>query len=119
MNWVKGQGFKKIVVLLNSGTAMEIEELKQDSAIDSILWIGNPGAYGTYGMAKLLSGELLPSGHLPDTWAVNSAKSRRCPEPGRLHLCQLHRHRDHQQQRPARQLVPGGGRGHLHRLQVL
>ena len=75
VKFVKEQGFKKIVVLLNSGTSMEIEELKTDSAIDSILWIGNPGAYGTFGVAKLLSGELLPSGHLPDTWAVNSAKS--------------------------------------------
>ena len=75
LSFVKAQGFGKIVVLLNSGTSMEIEELKTDSAIDSILWIGNPGAYGTYGVAKLLSGELLPSGHLPDTWAVNSAKS--------------------------------------------
>ena len=75
MNFVKGQGFQKIVVLLNCGTSMEVQELKNDSAIDAILWIGNPGAYGTYGVAKLLSGELLPSGHLPDTWAVNSAKS--------------------------------------------
>lgn len=75
VNWVKGQGFGKIVVLLNSGTAMEIEELKQDAGVDCILWIGNPGAYGTYGVAKLLSGEALPSGHLPDTFAVNSALS--------------------------------------------
>lgn len=75
VNWVKAQGFGKIVVLLNSASAMEIEELKQDAAIDSILWIGNPGAYGTYGIAKLLSGEALPSGHLPDTFAVNSALS--------------------------------------------
>ena len=37
VNWVKGQGFGKIVVLLNSGTAMEIDELKKDDAIDSIL----------------------------------------------------------------------------------
>ena len=75
VNWVKGQGFSKIVVLLNCGTAMEIEELKQDDAIDSILWIGIPGAYGTYGIAQLLSGSVLPSGHLPDTFAVNSALS--------------------------------------------
>ncbi len=75
LNWVKGQGFSKIVVLLNSGTSMEIDELKKDDAVSSILWIGNPGAYGTYGIAKLLSGEVLPSGHLPDTFAVNSAKS--------------------------------------------
>ncbi|MBO4525271.1 MAG: glycoside hydrolase family 3 C-terminal domain-containing protein, partial [Bacteroidales bacterium] len=75
VNWVKGQGFGKIVVLLNSSTAMEIDELKRDAAVDSIIWIGNPGAYGTYGIAKLLSGEVLPSGHLPDTFAVNTALS--------------------------------------------
>ena len=75
VSWVKGQGFGKIVILLNSGTAMEIEELKQDAAVDSILWIGNPGAYGTYGIAQLLSGAVLPSGHLPDTFAVNTALS--------------------------------------------
>ena len=75
VNLVKAQGFGKIVVLLNSGTSMEIEELKQDAGIDSILWIGNPGAYGTYGIADLLKGTTLPSGHLPDTFAVNSALS--------------------------------------------
>ena len=75
VNWVKAQGFGKIVVLLNSGSAMEIEELKRDDQVDCILWIGNPGAYGTYGIAKLLSGDALPSGHLPDTFAVNSALS--------------------------------------------
>ena len=75
VNWVEAQGFEKIVVLLNSGTSMEIEELKRDAGIDSILWIGNPGAYGTYGIADLLKGTTLPSGHLPDTFAVNSALS--------------------------------------------
>lgn len=73
LNWAEKQGFGKIVVLLNSASSMEIEELKMDDAVDSIIWIGNPGAYGTYGIAKLLSGEMLPSGHLPDTFAVNSA----------------------------------------------
>lgn len=73
--WAKRQGFSKIVVLLNSSTSMEIEELKQDDAVDSIIWVGNPGAYGTYGIAKLLSGEMQPCGHLPDTFAVNSALS--------------------------------------------
>lgn len=75
LTYVKSLGFSKIVVLLNASTAMEIEELKTDSAIDCVMWIGNPGAYGTYGIAKLLSGEVLPSGHLPDTFAVNSALS--------------------------------------------
>ena len=73
LNYVENQGFKKIVVLLNSACAMEIEELKQDDAVDSILWIGNPGCYGTYGIAELLNGSVLPSGHLTDTYAVNAA----------------------------------------------
>lgn len=75
LNWVKNQGFGQTIVLLNSAMPMEIEELKKDDAVDSIIWIGTPGAYGTYGIAKLLSGEVLPSGHLPDTFAVNSALS--------------------------------------------
>lgn len=73
VNFVKNQGFKKIVVLLNSACAMEIQELKVDEAIDCILWMGNPGCYGNYGIAQLLNGSALPSGHLPDTYAVNSA----------------------------------------------
>ncbi len=75
VNWTKEQGFEKIIILLNSCSGMEIEELKQDDGVDSILWIGNPGAYGTYGIADLLKGEMLPSGHLPDTFAVNTALS--------------------------------------------
>lgn len=75
VNWVKRQGFGKVVVLLNCGTSMEVEELRQDAGVDAMLWIGNPGAYGTYGIADLLKGTMLPSGHLPDTWAVNSALS--------------------------------------------
>lgn len=73
LNYVKNQGFAKIIVLLNSACAMEIEELKTDDAVDSIIWIGNPGCYGTYGIAQLLNGTVLPSGHLTDTYAVNSA----------------------------------------------
>lgn len=73
IQYVKDQGFEKIVVLLNTGSAMEIEELKDDAAIDCIMWIGNPGCYGTYGIAQLLNGSVLPSGHLADTFAVNSA----------------------------------------------
>ena len=75
LNWVESQGFGKVTVVLNSAMPMEIEELKEDDAVDAILWIGTPGAYGTYGIAELFSGEALPSGHLADTFAVNSALS--------------------------------------------
>lgn len=75
ISYVESQGFHKVIVLINSGSAMELEELDADENVDTILWIGNPGCYGTYGIAQILSGEALPSGHLADTYAVNSALS--------------------------------------------
>lgn len=75
ISYVESQGFGKVIVLINSGSAMELEELDADENVDTIMWIGNPGCYGTYGIAQILSGEVLPSGHLSDTYAVNSALS--------------------------------------------
>ena len=65
----------KVIVLLNSSSAMEIEELKQDDGVDAILWIGDPGTNGFLGIADVLSGEVTPSGRLVDTYAVNSVSS--------------------------------------------
>ena len=65
----------KVIVLLNSSSAMEIEELKQDDGVDAILWIGAPGTNGFLGIADVLSGEVTPSGRLVDTYAVNSVSS--------------------------------------------
>lgn len=67
--------FDKVVVLINSTSQIEIEELKQDEKIDSIMWVGFPGCYGFYGVADVLNGTANPSGHLPDTYAVDSQSS--------------------------------------------
>lgn len=75
ISYVESQGFKKLIVLINSANTMELEELDADEKIDGILWIGNPGCYGTYGIAQILKGSAVPSGHLPDTYAVNTALS--------------------------------------------
>ena len=40
--------------------------------VDACLWIGLPGQRGFEGVANLLTGEANPSGHLTDTYAVNS-----------------------------------------------
>ena len=61
----------RVVVLLNSDNPMEIRELKEDDDIDSILWIGAPGMYGMLGVADVLSGDVSPSGSLPDTYVTN------------------------------------------------
>ncbi len=73
LSYVEQQGFSKVIVLINSACAMELQPLEEDDNIDSILWIGNPGSYGTEGVAELLKGSVLPSGHLTDTYAVNAA----------------------------------------------
>ena len=38
------------------------------------LEVGLPGGYGFYGVADVLSGEVNPSGHLADTYAVDNSK---------------------------------------------
>lgn len=63
----------KVVVLINSAVTMEIDELKNDSRVNSILWIGLPGAYGLNGVARVISGKVSPSGHLTDTYAVSAS----------------------------------------------
>lgn len=64
--------FSKVIVLINSASQMEIESLKKDTDIDAIAWIGLPGSYGFLGIADVLNGTVSPSGHLGDTYAVNS-----------------------------------------------
>ncbi len=64
-----------VIVLLASSVAMEIDELKNDPDVDSILWIGQPGAYGMMGIARVISGAASASGHLPDTYAVDASAS--------------------------------------------
>ena len=72
---VERQGFRKIIVLLNADNAMSVDELAEDDAIDSIMWIGTPGCYGTYGIANILAGKAVPSGHLTDTYAADPSKA--------------------------------------------
>ncbi len=62
----------KIIVVLNSDVTMEIDELKQDDGIGAIVWAGLPGAYGFYGVADVIAGNVNPSGHIADTYATNS-----------------------------------------------
>ncbi|HFH9838301.1 TPA: glycoside hydrolase family 3 C-terminal domain-containing protein [Streptococcus suis] len=81
--------FDKVIVLINSGSAMEIEDLKDDEEVDSILYIGFPGAYGMNGVADVLSGEANPSGHLADTYAVDFATAPASQNFGRIELKDL------------------------------
>lgn len=65
----------KVIVLLNTANAMEVQEIEDNEGVDAILQIGLPGGYGFYGVADVLSGDVTPSGHLSDTYAVKNANS--------------------------------------------
>lgn len=72
LRMIKDSGkFEKTIVLLNSGWAMELGWLEEYD-VDACLWIGTPGQRGFEGVANLLTGAANPSGHLTDTYAVNS-----------------------------------------------
>ncbi len=66
------ENFETVIVIVNSTSAMEIEELEQNEDVDSILWIGFPGSYGFLGVSDIISGKVSPSAGLPDTYAVKN-----------------------------------------------
>ncbi|MBQ4382486.1 MAG: glycoside hydrolase family 3 C-terminal domain-containing protein, partial [Oscillospiraceae bacterium] len=74
LNLIKNAGFKKIIVVLNTGYAMELGELPS-YGVDSILYVGYPGAYGMEGVANVLTGKTDPSGRNVITYAANSLSS--------------------------------------------
>ncbi len=61
--------FPEVIVLFNTGNLMEMGWLEDYPAIKAavLLWI--PGEFGLEGAAKVLSGEISPSGRLADTAA--------------------------------------------------
>ena len=75
LNMVKEQKeagiFKRVIVLVNSSWAIELGDLPE-YGVDAVLWVGAPGATGFKGVARVLTGEVNPSGHLVDTFAKNS-----------------------------------------------
>lgn len=66
IQYVQAQGFKKIVLLVNSSNAFELADAHADENIDAILWMGRPGADGLKSFAKIMIGEINPSGRLVD-----------------------------------------------------
>lgn len=72
--------FKKVVVVINSGSAMELAFLENEdyyayqSKIDAAIWMGFPGASGSLALGRILNGEVNPSGRLVDTYSVDYKK---------------------------------------------
>ena len=63
--------FENVVVVINSGNQMELGFLDEYPEVKGAVWIGTPGPLGAVSLAKALSGEVNPSGHLPSTYAYD------------------------------------------------
>ena len=72
---LKEQGtFKKIVVLLNSSNALQLDFV-DDYGIDAVMWIGDVGMTGIRGVADILAGKVNPSGRIVDTFLKDNHSS--------------------------------------------
>lgn len=74
--------FDKVIVIINSSAAVEIDALAEDDGIDAILWLSELGTHGSLGLADVLTGAVNPSGHLPDTFAADSTSSAAAQNSG-------------------------------------
>ena len=65
----KNGQIKKIIVLINSANALQVDFLKNNEYdIDAALWIGDVGISGINAVAEILTGKVNPSGSLVDTY---------------------------------------------------
>ena len=71
---IKNSGkFGKVIALINTSNAMELGWVEQEQyGIDACLWIGGVGQSGARAVAKVLCGEVNPSGRLVDIYAADS-----------------------------------------------
>ncbi len=75
-----GERFDKVIVLFNTGSQFETGFLDDPGHygyhenIKAGLWMGYPGGNGTVALAKILKGEINPSGRTVDTWARDFKK---------------------------------------------
>ena len=67
------KNFEKVVVLINSPSAMELGCLEYDEDIDAVLWIGQPGWNGIMAVGQVLTGEVNPSGRTVDIYMADFA----------------------------------------------
>ena len=63
--------FAHVIVVVNSGNVMELGFLDRYDSVDSCLWVGAPGEFGCIELARVLTGEVNPSGRTVDTWPVS------------------------------------------------
>ncbi|WP_159451360.1 glycoside hydrolase family 3 protein [Demequina sp. NBRC 110054] len=60
-----------VILVVNAGNQMELGFVEDYPQIKSVVWMGTPGQQGAVSLAKIMSGEVNPSGRLTDTYAYD------------------------------------------------
>lgn len=66
--------YENVIAVINSNSVMEIGYLEEID-VEAILFMPGTGAYGADSLGKIISGEIVPSGHLADTMAYDHKSS--------------------------------------------
>lgn len=67
------KNYKKVVLVLNIGQVLQMDEVLSIQGIDAIILMGQLGNIGGYALSDVLLGKASPSGKLTDTWALDYA----------------------------------------------
>ncbi|MFV0440120.1 MAG: glycoside hydrolase family 3 protein [Lachnospirales bacterium] len=70
---ILNDNFSNVIVVVNSGNAMELGFLNDFDNINSALMIGTPGPRGALSLANILCGKVNPSGRLTDTYVYDNS----------------------------------------------
>lgn len=63
--------YEHVIVLVNAGGLVELDFMDEFSNIQGLLFVVQPGMEGGNAVADVLSGAVVPSGKLTDTWALH------------------------------------------------
>lgn len=69
------ENFRNVTIIVNAGNTLELGFVDEYPSIQSVLWVGTPGPFGTNSLAKVLSGEINPSGRITDTYVYDVESS--------------------------------------------
>ncbi len=67
--------FENVIVIVNAGNALELGFVEEYPSIKAVLSCGTPGATGPTSLAKIISGEVNPSGRLTDTLVYSNGSA--------------------------------------------
>ena len=69
------ENFDDVTIIVNAGNTLELGFIEAYDSIKSVLWVGTPGPYGMNSLARVLTGEINPSGRLVDTYAYDTSSA--------------------------------------------